>query len=164
MDFGGPRRQAKSDINVTPLIDIVLVLLIVFIVLVPSLTRTLPVVVPRVVTEPQPPKADINNPPVVISVMWVESAKGYTYQLQSDKLQLAELPRKLAPVIQLQPLGKRKVFLRIQEDVPYQIAVNVLDQIRIASDQAKEETRAKPGSTDDGGDTKVAISMKGGKT
>ena len=31
MDAGGPKGKAKSDINVTPLIDIVLVLLIVFI-------------------------------------------------------------------------------------------------------------------------------------
>ena len=38
-----PRGRAKSEINVTPLIDIVLVLLIVFIVLVPGLTKALPV-------------------------------------------------------------------------------------------------------------------------
>ena len=49
MDAGAPRGKAKSDINVTPLIDIVLVLLIVFIVLVPGLTKALPVAVPRVV-------------------------------------------------------------------------------------------------------------------
>ena len=42
MDAGGPRGKAKSDINVTPLIDVVLVLLIVFIVMVPSLTKALP--------------------------------------------------------------------------------------------------------------------------
>ena len=34
MNFGTPGRKAKSDINVTPLIDIVLVLLIVFIVVI----------------------------------------------------------------------------------------------------------------------------------
>ena len=49
MDTGG---RAKSEINVTPLIDIVLVLLIVFIVMVPSLSKVLPVAVPQVVRCP----------------------------------------------------------------------------------------------------------------
>lgn len=35
-----PPSRSKSDINITPLIDIVLVLLIIFIVMVPSLSRT----------------------------------------------------------------------------------------------------------------------------
>jgi len=39
MDAGGSKGKAKSEINVTPLIDIVLVLLIVFIVLVPGLIK-----------------------------------------------------------------------------------------------------------------------------
>ena len=64
MDVGGPRGKAKSEINVTPLIDIVLVLLIVFIVMVPSLSKLLPVSVPRVVTTPVPPEKDPASQPV----------------------------------------------------------------------------------------------------
>ena len=47
MDAGGSKSKQKSDINVTPLIDIVLVLLIVFIVMVPGLDKATKVVVPR---------------------------------------------------------------------------------------------------------------------
>jgi len=39
MDVGGGKKGAHADINMTPLIDIVLVLLIIFMVLVPSLMK-----------------------------------------------------------------------------------------------------------------------------
>jgi biopolymer transport protein TolR len=45
MDFGG--RGVKSDINVTPLVDVVLVLLIIFMVVTPLLQRGKPVQLPR---------------------------------------------------------------------------------------------------------------------
>ena len=69
MDAGNPKGRAKSEINVTPLIDIVLVLLIVFIVMVPSLSKVLPVSVPRVITPANPPANDLANQPVVITVL-----------------------------------------------------------------------------------------------
>ncbi|NTV74775.1 MAG: biopolymer transporter ExbD, partial [Holophaga sp.] len=68
MDAGGPKGKAKSDINVTPLIDIVLVLLIVFIVMVPGLSKALPVVVPQVVKVDRPTPPDPKNPPLVVTI------------------------------------------------------------------------------------------------
>lgn len=158
MDVGGLKHKAKSEINVTPLIDIVLVLLIVFIVMVPSLSKVLPVSVPRTVTTPNPPANDPANQPVVISVL--RSENGYQYLLQSTPLKLPEISGKLTPVLLRQIPGLRKVFLKIDGEVPYQVAVDVLDQIRLASDQAKRETRAKASA--DGGDAKVIISLKKG--
>jgi len=63
--------------------------------------------------------------------------------------------------VQLQPAGMRKVFVRVDEEVPYQVAVNVLDQVRRASDRARKETAAKPewGGLD-GGDIKVVMAVK----
>jgi biopolymer transport protein TolR len=158
MDMGTPGRKAKSDINVTPLIDIVLVLLIVFIVMVPSLTKALPISVPKVTTTQTPPKPDPLNPPVVISVLPSASGGGYEYLLQSSPVKLPEISEKLTPVLLRQVPGLRKVFLKVDGELPYQAAVDVMDQIRLASDQAKRETLAK--SHVDGGDTKVVISLK----
>ncbi len=153
--------HAKSDINVTPLIDIVLVLLIIFIVMVPGLSKSLPVVVPQVVKTDKPTPPDPKNPPIVVTVEPTSDNKDYKFQLQSDAIQLAELADRLTPVVQLQPAGMRKVFVRVDEEVPYQVAVNVLDQIRRASERAKKETAAKPewGGLD-GGDIKVVMAVK----
>jgi biopolymer transport protein TolR len=156
MDTGGAGPRAKSEINVTPLIDIVLVLLIVFIVLVPSLSKVLPVSVPRVVTTANPPANDPANQPVMISVL--RSGSACQYLLQSSPISLGEIPGRLTPVLLRQIPGLRKVFLKIDGEVPYQAAVDVLDQIRLASDQAKRETLTKAGV--DGGDAKVVISLK----
>ncbi len=156
MDTGGFRGKAKSAINVTPLIDVVLVLLIVFIIMVPSLSKVLPVSVPRAVLAPNPPVHDPANQPVVISVL--RAGDGYQYLLQSTPLELQAVSGRLTPVLLRQIPGLRKVFLKIDGEVPYQVAVNVLDQIRLASDQAKKETLAKASA--DGGDAKVIISLK----
>jgi biopolymer transport protein ExbD len=160
MDTGGPNGKgrggrAKSDINVTPLIDIVLVLLIVFIVLVPGLTKALPVAVPRVVRTSAPPPVDPRNPPLVVTL----DAQG-GLRLQAGPIGLDRLAAALAPVVQLQPAGMRRVFLKVDGDQPWQRVVDVLDQVRLASDQARKETAAKPEwGGRDGGDIKVAISL-----
>ena len=159
MDAGGPKGTAKSDINVTPLIDIVLVLLIVFIVMVPGLSKALPVVVPQVIKTNTPPPVDLKNPPVVVTI----DEKGELF-LQSDKIALGDLAPKLSATVQLQPAGMRKIFLKVDEDQVWQLAVNVLDQIRVASDRAKRETAAKPEWAGmDGGDIKVAVALKKAK-
>lgn len=153
--------HAKSDINVTPLIDIVLVLLIIFIVMVPGMSKSMPVVVPQVIKTDKPSVPDIKNPPLVIDVDPTADNKAYVFKFQSEAMELAELANRLTPVVQLQPAGMRKVFVKIDEETPYQVAVQVLDQVRRASDQAKKETAAKPewGGLD-GGDIKVATSLK----
>lgn len=160
MDAGGPKGKAKSDINVTPLIDIVLVLLIIFIVMVPGLSKALPVVVPQVVTTSNPTPPDPRNPPVVLEIT-PKAEKEYKYSLQSQELELSALADTLSPVVQLQPLNTRKIFVKVDGDVPYQIVVNALDQVRLASEKAKKDTVAKPEMAGmDGGDIKVACSIK----
>jgi len=156
MDAGGAKGKAKSDINVTPLIDIVLVLLIVFIVMVPGLTKAANVLVPQVITTTNPPKVDESNPPVVISV--TQDGK---FMLQSKEVEISTLKDELVPVIKLMPLDGRKVFLKVDEDMKFQYAVDALDQVRMASEQVKKETAANPSFNGFmGSDTKVAISIK----
>lgn len=147
MDTRHPR--AKSDINITPLIDIVLVLLIVFIVLVPGLTRALAVSVPKVDVTREKPK----EVPVVLTL----DGAGRLF-LQREEVALASLRERLVPVVLLQPLGCRKVFLKVDGELPHERAVRVLDQIRVASDEACRQTRSRPGYGDeDGGPVKVAL-------
>ncbi|MDP2877461.1 MAG: biopolymer transporter ExbD [Holophaga sp.] len=153
--------HAKSDINVTPLIDIVLVLLIIFIVMVPGMSKSMPVVVPQVVKKDviDPPSKD--NVPLVVEVDPTPDNKAYIFKFQSEAMELSELANRITPVTQLQPAGMRKVFVKIDEETPYQVAVQVLDQIRVASNRAKKETAAKPEwGGQDGGDIRIATSLK----
>jgi biopolymer transport protein ExbD len=156
MDAGGPKGKQKSDINVTPLIDIVLVLLIVFIVMVPGLAKAMKVVVPQIVQTTTPPKIDPNNPPVVISL-----DKDGKMMLQADPIDADGIKQKLPDIVMLQPLGFRKVFLKIDEDTKFQSAVDVLDAIRVASDDAKKKSleQVDKFQGQDGGDIKVAVSL-----
>jgi biopolymer transport protein ExbD len=155
MDAGTSKGKAKSEINVTPLIDIVLVLLIVFIVLLPGLTKALPVAVPQVV-KTTALVVDPRNPPLVVTL---DETGGLW--LQRDRIPLERLADSLVPVVQLQPAGVRRVFLKVDGEQPWQRVVDVLDVIRLASDRARRETAAKPGWGGlDGGDIKVAISLK----
>ena len=148
-----PRKnRSKADINITPLIDIVLVLLIIFIVLVPTLSKSLSVAIPIRSEQPRPAEETV---PVVVSL----GAEGRIL-LQQEPVALGELWQKLVPVVLLQPLGLRKVFLKVDGELPHEQAVRVLDQIRVASDRARLETLARLGSDPEGGgDIKVAVAL-----
>ncbi|MBP7617308.1 MAG: biopolymer transporter ExbD [Geothrix sp.] len=155
MDAGGAKGKQKSDINVTPLIDIVLVLLIVFIVMVPGLDKATKVVVPQVVTRTDVPKVDPNN-------ILIQVDQDGTMTLQQDKIDAQGLKDRLPEAVMLQPLGYRKVFLKVDEDVKFQAMVDVLDTIRVASNTAKQKSLENQDKFlgQDGGDVKVAVSLK----
>jgi biopolymer transport protein TolR len=151
----GPNKGgAKSDINVTPLIDIVLVLLIVFIVMVPGLSKAHKAAIPQVQTVTTPPPPSKENPPIVVTV-----DKDGKFFLQQDEVKLQELPDKLLDPVMKQTYGERKVILKVEEDIPFQYAVSAMDMIRRASDMARKKT-SEGNQLQDGGDVKVAISMK----
>ncbi|WP_257304788.1 ExbD/TolR family protein [Geothrix campi] len=155
MDAGGAKGKAKTDINVTPLIDIVLVLLIVFIVMVPGLSKAMKVVVPQVVQTSTPPKPDPNN-------ILIQVDQDGSMTLQQDKIDADGLKAKLPDAVMLQPLNYRKVFLKVDEDVKFQAMVDVLDAIRVASEMAKKKSleQLDKFQGQDGGDVKVAVSLK----
>jgi len=155
MDAGGAKGKQKSDINVTPLIDIVLVLLIVFIVMVPGLDKATKVVVPQVVVQTKVTPPDPNN-------ILIQMDQDGSLMLQQDKIDAQGLKDRLPEAVMLQPLGYRKVFLKVDEDVRFQAMVDVLDTIRVASNTAKQKSLENQDKFlgQDGGDVKVAVSLK----
>ncbi len=86
----GPNRGVKSDINVTPLVDVVLVLLIIFMVITPMLQRGKDVTLPKAMKVDPESKSD----PIIISV-----TKDKSVYIESDKFDdegfQAELQKKL---------------------------------------------------------------------
>ena len=78
MSAGGARGGIKNDINVTPLVDVVLVLLIIFMVITPMLQRGKDVTLPKASKDAIEKKAD--SDPLILSVtpdkaIWVETDK-----------------------------------------------------------------------------------------
>src|SRR4051812_1036103 len=65
MDVGGKKGGTRSEINVTPLIDVVLVLLIIFMVLTPSMLKHMTANVPRKPPPDAPPPPPTNQPIVL---------------------------------------------------------------------------------------------------
>ena len=147
----------KTDINVVPLIDIVLVLLIIFIIMVPGMQKSIPTVIPQIRKDSPPSPPDKINPPLVLEIN-----QDNTLALNQSPLLLSEIPDSLVPLIMLQPAGvnQRKVFLSVDRDVPYKWAVQVMDQLRLTSERVKRETKESGRWDDpnfDGGDTKLII-------
>jgi biopolymer transport protein ExbD len=151
--------STKNDINVTPLIDIVLVLLIIFIVMVPGMQKSLSTVIPQVVPQDKPRQEKNKIPPLVLDINQDNSLA-----INQVPLDLNEIPDRLVPLVMLQPagVGMRKVFLNVDRDVPYKWVVQVMDQLKLTSERVKKETVASGIFVEgvDGGDTKVVVKLK----
>ena len=121
MDVGGNRKGVRADINVTPLIDVVLVLLIIFMVLVPSMLKELTANVPRKDESTTPP--DPSASPVVLEY----TAKG-ELTLNGEPLAPEALAEKVADRIKYK--SQKVVFFKIEDDAPYGDAIRFMDIVR----------------------------------
>jgi biopolymer transport protein ExbD len=116
MAFGNKNdQQAMSEINVTPLVDVMLVLLVVFIVTAPLLTQSVGVNLPKTVAAAPPPQ----NPVTMVSI----DASGAMY-LDKEKLDATALDQKLRERLALNP--ELTVQFEVDETVNYGKAAEVL--------------------------------------
>jgi biopolymer transport protein TolR len=117
---GGRFGPSLSEINVTPLVDVVLVLLIIFMVTAPMMTRGIDVRLPK--TESG---ADATEQRLVVTV-----DTGDTVYLNDRPVNLALLTDRLKT--EMKRTGIDFVFLRADQDVPYGRVMLVMDQIKKA--------------------------------
>lgn len=114
----GSRRNARmSEINVTPFVDVMLVLLIVFMVAAPLLTVGVPVKLPKTAANPLPTE---QREPVSINV----DMEGRIYLL-GDEVQMADLPARLTAIAAERGADER-VFLRGDGSVGYGRVMEVM--------------------------------------
>ncbi len=113
-------RAALADINVTPLVDVVLVLLIIFMVTAPMLQRGVDVQLPKAESA-----AGQEEQRIVVTL-----DKAYRVYLNESPLSMVELERQLGAVA----AGYREpfVYLRADQSVPYGRVMTVMDRIKKA--------------------------------
>lgn len=111
-----------SEINVTPFVDVMLVLLIVFMIAAPLLTVGVPLELPR--GEAQPLPADIQEP---LSVHIDSDGQVYVETLPVED---AELVSRLRAIVR--ETGERRVYLRADQSVSYGRAMMVLGALNIS--------------------------------
>ncbi len=121
MDVGGNKGGPKSEINVTPLVDVMLVLLIIFMILQPMLQMGYDVNVPPNTPASVLPQA--NPEQIIVSL----TANNEIY-LNKERVDRSNLPIRLQEV--LRNRGKKPVFFSCEDTVKYDDAMKLMDIVR----------------------------------
>jgi biopolymer transport protein TolR len=111
-------RGVLSEINVTPFVDVMLVLLVIFMVTAPLMQQGIDVNLPQAKGKDLPPQERIS---LVVR-------KDRTVYLNKTRYTLPELRKKLAAMSKLNP----DIFLKADKDVPYGFVVQVMGEVKDA--------------------------------
>ena len=146
MDLGGAKGGVKSDINVTPLVDVMLVLLIIMMLVAPLLQQGISVTLPKAANSVDKP----------------ETRGQTTIAISVDKhvyLNAKEVPKpneESRPGGQRDPLEDKKsdekvVFIKADQGVDYGAVMATMDQLRAAGIEDMGLITEKPKANSAGG-------------
>jgi biopolymer transport protein TolR len=135
-DTGGSDSGLQSEINITPLVDVVLVLLIIFMVVVPLLMKGYDVGIPPASAEAAP--AQTEAPQVLLSVastacpiLEPPSGEGLPpdcrVTLADQEIPATELPARVAQVLGDRPAEQRVLFLGADDRLNYEGVLRIVD-------------------------------------
>ena len=122
MNVGGDQGGLKADINVTPLVDVMLVLLIIMMLVAPMLQKGVDVKLPSAANTTDKP--DTNGQAVVAI-----GANKQIY-LNAVAVRQSDLPSKVADAIEGQT--DKVVLIKADEDVDYATVMETMDNLRSA--------------------------------
>ena len=117
------RQRVMSEINVTPMVDVMLVLLIIFMVSAPLLTVGVPIDLPQ----SQAKSLDQDKEPLTVSV----NDKGQIF-LQNAEIDMNDLIPKLQAVAQARGGSETRIYMRGDRKVDYGTMMRVMGRLSAA--------------------------------
>jgi biopolymer transport protein ExbD len=122
MDLGGAKGGVKSDINVTPLCDVMLVLLIIMMIVAPLLQQGVSVRLPKATNTTDKPETQDQT---VVAI-----AADKSMYLNAKPIQEGELASKVNEL--LESKKEKIVIIRADQEVEYSAVMAAMDQLRQA--------------------------------
>ena len=140
MDIGGAKGGLKADINVTPLVDVMLVLLIIMMLIAPMLQKGVPVTLP-------PAENTVDKPETRDQTVLAVDAKNrfYVDGIEVEKTTMADRVKS-----KLEDKSERIVLIKGDQDASYSAIMAAMDDLRkvgIEDIGLITERKTKPGAT-----------------
>ena len=122
MDLGGAKGGVKSDINVTPLVDVMLVLLIIMMIVAPLLQQGVPVTLPLAANSSEKPETQDQT------VVTIDRNKDV--YLNAKPVAAGQLEARIKQA--LEDKSDKIVIIKADEEAPYSAVMDTMDELRAA--------------------------------
>jgi biopolymer transport protein TolR len=140
MDVGGAKGSLKSDINVTPLVDVMLVLLIIMMLIAPMLQKGIDVKLPLAANSEAKPETQEQT------VVAIDANK--QIYVNSIRVREDDLTTQISAI--MEERKEKIVLIKADEDAPYSAVMAAMDRLRAANIEnigLITERKIKPGES-----------------
>ena len=120
MDVGGAKGGVKSDINVTPLVDVMLVLLIIMMIVAPLLQQGVPVTLPLAANSSEKPETQGQT---VVTI-----DRNRDVYLNAIPVPSGQLQNRIKEI--LEDKSDKIVIIKADEEAPYSAVMDTMDELR----------------------------------
>jgi biopolymer transport protein ExbD len=148
MQFNSSGSTLQSEINITPLVDVVLVLLIIFMVVVPLLLQGYDVDIPRTSAEAVPAQAEesqliLSIVPTACRILEPPAGDGLPTDcrvtLNEQEIPATDLPARVAGILGVRPAGQHVLFLAVDDRLNYEGVLRIVDLAKSGVDDLQIE-------------------------